>query len=196
MKNFRIPLLIIMVFVLPSATSLAADTDSPKVGEPYQISIDEAWEEAKVGEIPTHSCAAVKGRTMGAKGPEAAEPALRALFACNVDIPVRYFETYLDRVEAGDHTCMDFMRHFVTQISAMTMSMDSMQQLLDSAATAGETEPMSAAEAREATNALLASIAKDAVTDKGPEDPQRLVKSRLSERTHELCPDIAGVVLR
>jgi len=176
------------------ATLAQSSPGAPQVGEDYQKTIDRAWSEAVAGEVPSNSCAGVKGRVIGSK--DRSEAALRALFACNVDIPVRYFETYLDQVQAGDHTCRDFMMHFVTQISAMTMSMESMENLFNSVAEAGETDPMSEAEAQEATNELLTSIAADAVTEAGPEDPKRLVKNRLTDQVTEICPDVAGLVLR
>lgn len=171
-------------------------SDAPQVGEPYQRSIDAAWEKAKAGENPTYSCAGLKGMTMGSKEPKSAEAAVRALFACNVDIPVRYFNAYLDKVEAGDHTCMDFMSHFVTQISAMTMSTDSFQSLFDTVAAESGAEAPTEEEAQAAAESLLTSIATDAVGEEGPEDPERIVKNRLSDRVNGLCPDIAGVVLR
>ena len=77
----------------------------PKVGDTYQEYIDAAWKEAVEGHNPTATCAGLKGRVMGTQD----SSAFRALFACNVDIPVRYFETYLDSVEAGEKTCQNFI---------------------------------------------------------------------------------------
>jgi hypothetical protein len=91
-------------------------------------------------------------------------------------------------VESGEKTCQNFMREFITKLSAMTMSTDSLQKMADSMADSGDAES--------AVTAALGSVAEEAMTEKGLEDPKRLVKNRLSERTRELCPDIAAVVLR
>lgn len=167
-----------------TASAESSSSGAPEVGDPYQKSIDRAWQEAVDGKNPSAACAGLKGRVMGTKD----TTAFRALFACNVDIPVRYFETYLDRVETGDHTCMDFMTHFITQISAMTMSTDSLQKMADSLAATGDAES--------AVQDALGSAADEAMTETGLEDPKRLIKKRLTERTQAVCPDIAGVVLR
>ncbi len=176
--------LTLVIAALPSAWGETPPAAAPEVGDVYQEYIDTAWREAVDGENPTASCAAVKGRTMSSKDPAA----FRALFACNVDIPVRYFETYLDQVESGEKTCQNFMREFITKLSAMTMSTDSLQKMAESMTDSGDAES--------AVTAALGSVAEEAMTEKGLEDPKRLVKNRLSERTRELCPDIAAVVLR
>jgi hypothetical protein len=36
----------------------------------------------------------------------------------------------------------------------------------------------------------------DATADKGANDPKRIIKNRLTERTQAVCPEIASVVLR
>ncbi|MGH7571079.1 MAG: hypothetical protein ACREMK_04455 [Gemmatimonadota bacterium] len=88
------------------------------VEEAYQDDIDEAWGEAVAGEDPSVSCSLMKGSAA------ASEPgtATRALEACNVDIPVRYFLTDLDRVESRDQTCSNFMILMHMKLPAMTMS--------------------------------------------------------------------------
>lgn len=94
---------------------------APAVEGEYQSDIDEAWGEATRGEDPSATCAAVKGEA------SAGEPgsASKALQACNVDIPVRYFMTRLDRAESGDETCMDVVMSILTKLPAMTISVGS-----------------------------------------------------------------------
>ena len=125
---------------------------------------------------------------MGSK--DRSEAALRALLACNVDIPVRYFETYLDMVEAGEKTCMDYMREITTQLSAMTLSTDTLWEMVESVEESGDEDAQAAA-----TEALTA-VTMDATADPGANDPKRIIKNRLTEKTNEVCPEIAGVVLR
>lgn len=183
-KNLVQTLLALLLTALPSVGADASESDAPEVGDLYQKSIDRAWQEAAEGKNPSSTCAAVKGRTMGSTDPSA----FRALFACNVDIPTRYFETYLDQVEAGKKTCRDFMMEFMTKLSALTMSTDSLQQMADSMASSGDADS--------AVTEALGSVAEEAMNDTGFEDPKRLIKNRLSERTREVCPEIASVVLR
>ena len=113
--------------------------------------------------------------------------AFRGLFACNVNIPVRYFETYLDSVEAGDTTCQDFMTHFLTSLSAMTMYSSSLDEMAAKIETDGGEEALAEA---------LGPAADEAMTGDRLEDPKRLVKDRLAPRVVELCPDIAAYVVR
>ena len=42
----------------------------------------------------------------------------------------------------------------------------------------------------------LGSVAEEAMTEKGLEDPKQLVKGRLADRTRELCPQFAAVILQ
>ena len=157
---------------------------APQVGETYQKSIDRAWEKAVEGRNPMTSCAMLKGKVMGATSPEA----FQALFVCNVDIPVRYFGTYLDQVEAGEKTCYNFLREISTQLSAMTASTDSLQKMADSMSADGENP--------EAVTNALGDAAQEAMTETGLEDPKRLVKNRLAERIRALCPNEAEGILR
>lgn len=177
-------LLVLTLAALPAAWTRASASGAPDVGDPYQTSIDRAWQESVDGKNPSSSCAGIKGRTMGST--DAA--ALRALFACNVDIPARYFETYLDQVEAGEKACQDFMVEMMTQLPAMTMSTDAMQGVIDSMAASGDTEA--------ALTEALGSVAEEAMTEEGLQDPKRVIKNRLDSRTRELCPDFADVILR
>jgi len=187
MKIWAIALIVPTLIVSVSAGE-STPVDGPQVGERYQETIDRAWEKAIAGEVPTYACAGLKGRTMSEKEPSAA--ALRALLACNVDIPVRYFETYLDQVEAGEKTCMNFMTEMMTQLPAMTMSTDALWEMLESMEGSGDEETQAAA-----AEAITAT-AMDATADKGANDPKRIIKKRLTDRVNEVCPDVAGVVLR
>lgn len=158
---------------------------APRVSERYQRSIDRGWEKAVAGESPAYACAGLKGRVIGT-GETADAEALEALFACNVLLPVRYFETYLEKVEAGEKTCYDFQRELTIQLGAMTLSIESLEGMV---AAAGE-DPKAAA-----AGTLAAAV--DAVTmEKGLTDPERLVKDRLQEPARRACPDAADAILR
>lgn len=60
--------------------------------------------------------------------------------------------------------------------------------MADSVAASGE-NPSAVTEA-------LGSAAEDVMTETGLEDPRRLVKNRLAERTREVCPAEADGILR
>lgn len=159
---------------------------APRVSDRYQRSIDRGWQKAVAGETPAYACAGLKGRVVGTAETADAE-ALEALFACNVLLPVRYFETYLEKVEAGEKTCYDFQRELMTQLSAMTVSVESIEGMV---AAAGGDDPQAAA-----SGALSAAV--DAATmEKGLTDPKRLVKDRLKEPARRACPDAADAILR
>jgi len=170
------------------ATEEAPAPDGPQVGGDYQETVDRAWGLAVTGEKPTNTCAAVKGRVVGKK--DRSTEALRALLACNVDIPVRYFESYLDKVEAGEKTCMNYMMEMTTQLPAMTMSTDVLGEMVDSIEGSGDEQAQAVAAE------VLNDAAIDATADKGVIDPKRIIKNRLTERTQAVCPEIASVVLR
>lgn len=158
---------------------------APRVSETYQRTINRGWEEALAGETPAFACAGLKGRVMATgEAPDAA--ASEALFACNVLLPVRYFETFLEQVDAGEKTCHDFMMAMSTQLSAMTLSIESVEAM------AGAMD-----EGGEAAAAGTVAAAIDAATmEQGLTDPKRLVKERLAEPVGRTCPDLAPVLLR
>ncbi|HET9581381.1 MAG TPA: hypothetical protein VFP76_01010 [Gemmatimonadota bacterium] len=168
--------------VVSGASSLSG---APEVEERFQERIDEAWAEAVAGENPSTTCAAVKGRAVVAE-PGAAD---RALAACNVDIPVRYFLTYLGRVESGEKSCMDFMTHMMTTLPAMTISTEGFRELAKS----GDAADTSDAAAVGAGSAILAG---EAAAGGGVGDPRAAVKERLRDHVTEVCPDQAPVILR
>lgn len=158
---------------------------APEVEERYQERIDEAWMKAVAGENPATTCAAVKGRA--ATAPEGS--ASRALEACNVDIPVRYFLTLADRVESGEQTCMTLMTDVMTKLPAMTISTEGFREL----ARQGEAADTSEAAAAGAAAAILAG---EAGAGGGANDPRRIVKDRLRDRVTEVCPEQADIMLR
>lgn len=157
---------------------------APRVEERYQESIDEAWKEALSGENPSTSCAAIKGRAVAS----AAGSAERAVRACNIDIPVRYFLTVAERVEAGEKTCNDMMMAIMTELPAMTISMEGFRDLAGRGGDADTSEAAAAA----AGTAILAGEAAD---EGGASDPRQAVKERLRERVTDVCPE-EGLILR
>lgn len=160
---------------------------APRVAERYQRSINRGWEKAVEGETPAYACAGLKGRVIGTG--TAAEPeALEALFACNVLLPVRYFETLLDSVEAGERSCTDFLREMSTQLPAMTLSVDDVEGMM-----AAFEEDGSGEVDREAMGEALADAA---TMERGLEAPGPLIKERLADRVREVCPDLADALLR
>ena len=80
---------------------------------------DEAWRKAAAGENPASTCAGIKGRAAAFPNNLAAQ---RAAYVCGVDIPVRYFQTLLDQVEADEKSCSEYMMAIATQLGAMTIS--------------------------------------------------------------------------
>lgn len=158
---------------------------APEVEERYQERIDEAWVKAVAGENPATTCAGVKGRA--ATAPEGS--ASRALEACNIDIPVRYFLTLADRVESGEETCVTLMTDVMTKLPAMTISTEGFRDL----ARQGEAADTSEAAAAGAAAAILAG---EAGAGGGANDPRRIVKDRLRDRVTEVCPEQAEIILR
>ena len=169
----------------PGSSRHAADTrGAPQVEAAYQAHIDAAWREAVAGESPVTTCAAVKGRAVVAPPGSAT----RALVACNIDIPARYFLTVADRVEAGEKTCRDLMMEVTTQLPAMTMSADALaESARKSDAGGGDAE---------SARAALAMVATAATADGEADDPRQAVKDRLRDRVTAVCPGEAGFILR
>lgn len=158
---------------------------APRVDERYQRTVDRAWEKAVAGETPAYACAGLKGRLMG-NAEAATDGGPEALFACNVLAPVRYFETLLDRVDAGEATCQDVMMALMTQLPAMTLSIDGIEGMM----AAMEADPQGGMAAG------LRTVVDDATMTRGLEDPKALVKERLAERTESSCPELAGSMPR
>lgn len=168
-----------------SASRQAADTSGgPQVEAAHQARIDEAWRKAVAGENPATTCAAVKGRA--AVGP--AGSATRALVACNIDIPARYFLTVVDRVEAGETSCQNLMVEVTTRLSAMTASADAFAEIVRQGGEGGGD-----AEGARAAGAILA---REAAAGGGAADPRQAVRDRLRDRVTAVCPGEAGLILR
>ena len=169
--------------VAESKSAEDAAAGAPQVSKRYQSTINRGWQEAVAGETPAYACAGVKGRVMAAQAVDA--EAREALFACNVLLPVRYFETLLERIERGEKTCADLMMAMATQLSAMTISVDSIQGIAD----ALEEDP-------EASTGAVAEALGEATLQQGLSEPKALVKERLADAIRERCPEMASVILR
>jgi hypothetical protein len=180
----RVFALILLIVFAVSASASDERSSPPEVGDAYQETIDTAWEKAAAGNDPSMTCAALKGRIAGTRD----QDAFPALFACNVDIPARYFHTYLDTVAAGEKTCVGLMREVMTKLSAMTMSADVIVEMAEKIEQGDDSESAMAG--------ALRGAAGDAINDDGLKDPKRLVKDRIAERTRKLCPDFADTILR
>jgi hypothetical protein len=166
-----------------TTASATTATDAPRVEEAYQERIDEAWREAVAGENPAATCAGVKGRATAAP----AGSATRALEACNVDIPARYFLAYVDRVEAGEQTCMSLMTEVMTKLPAMTISTEGFRDLAQQEGHMDESD---------AATSGAAMMAGAAASGSGANDPRQIVKERLRDRVTEVCPAEVGTILR
>jgi hypothetical protein len=174
------------------APAIAGDGDggptsaapAPQVAARYQRTLDRAWAKALAGESPAAACAGLKGRLVGT-GTAVGVAERDTLFACNVLLPVRFYETLLDRVAAGESTCAELVTPFRTQMRSMTLSIEGIQAMVD----AIEADPERGA----ATGLRLA--VDDATLIEGLEDPQALIKERLSERVRKTCPELAGILL-
>jgi hypothetical protein len=128
----------VIFLALIAFAPLAADVQEPEAQAPeveaeFQESINEAWKDAVEGTSSYKACAALKGSLHGRiqyQGQDdLATRAATAIRACEVDVPVRYFETYLDGVIAGDNTCMDFMSHFQTEMGGIATRPASLEEM-------------------------------------------------------------------
>ncbi len=129
---------VVALFVWTSVAGLMAlgqtsDRQPPDVGAEFQKSISTAWSEAVSGTSSSKACAGLKGSLHGRiryQGQtDLVEKAAKAIQACEVDIPVRYFETYLDGMVAKKHTCRDFMSHFETEMGGIGMRPTSLEDM-------------------------------------------------------------------
>lgn len=130
-----------------------------------------AWSKAKAGESPATDCARVKGSLINDDSAAAGV----AVAQCNFDIPVAYFNTLLDGVDAGDRTCNQFMTTMATQLSALTMSVGGLKRALDNNG-AGSADSAATAALSGALTGGSAASAKDKV------------KAALSRRAIAACP--------
>lgn len=122
MSNAMRMLVAMAVVGVPLLAQTLADK-APDVGAEFQEAIDSAWQDAVAGTSSYKACAALKGSLHGRiryqGDTELTTRAAKAIQACEVDVPVRYFQTYLDAVVAGEHTCMDFMSHVETEMGGV-----------------------------------------------------------------------------
>ena len=166
-----------------STSPAQAGGETPEVEPRFQERINRAWSQAVAGENPSATCAGVKGRAA------AAQPGLadRALAACNLDIPLRYFLAVVDRVRAGELNCRQLMVQVTTQLPAMTVSTESFSAL---AREGSDTEGGTAA------GAAAAMLTGEAAAGGGVGDARQSVKDRLRAPVNEVCPAEAGLILR
>jgi hypothetical protein len=162
-------------------SSRSSASGAPRVEAAHQEGIDAAWTKAMAGENPSHDCARVKGMIAGTKSSADSQKALQA---CNVEIPARFFLTRLDEVERGERTCEAFMMEVFTQLPAMTMDIGGLERIVERG---GSSEKEASGDAA----GLIAGVAVDGMSDRGDNDPKRLIKERIASRTAQLCPDIA-----
>lgn len=164
-----------------------AASGAPLVEERFQARVDRAWLAALEGESPAAVCAGLKGRTVGQ---EKTPGVARALFVCNVDIPARYYLTILDRVEAGEKTCHDFMIAMATRLRSMTISTEVFEEL----ARSPSDEEISEAEAEAAAVGVLTDAATGPGADAAGSDPRDLIKQRIAPRVGTVCPGHTSLV--
>lgn len=148
-------------------SSAATDSSSST-----QSALESAWTKARAGENPTRDCTVVKARTISSDDPAVAKAAAE----CNYDIPVAYFNAMLDDVEAGTDTCKTFRTSFMTQLSAMTMSLGGLKQ-------AANKSRNGAADTSAASEAITGALTGDA--SKSAKDR---VKAAMAERASAACP--------
>ena len=132
---------LLMMLFLSLALGQPALAQAPDVGPEFQEEIDEALREVTEGVSPSRACAGLKGSVHGQiryQGQtDLLATATPAIQACELEVPIRYFETYLDRVVAGEHSCIDFMSHFTTEMGAVNIRMSSIEDIEPK-----ETEPL------------------------------------------------------
>jgi hypothetical protein len=132
MRKAVLLLVVVAVVGLPVLAQTPADK-APDVGAEFQEAIDGAWQDAVEGTSSFKACAALKGSLHGrirSQGDtELAARAAKAIHACEVDVPARYFQTYLDAVVAGEHTCMDFMSHVETEMGGIRTRPTSLEDM-------------------------------------------------------------------
>ena len=107
---------------------------APDVGSAeFQGIIDKAWKEVSEGKSPSRVCSGLKGgvhsRVQYQDPDGLVEKATRAIQVCEYEIPLRYFEAYMDQVTGGTKTCTDFMRHFETEMTAVGIRLGSIEKV-------------------------------------------------------------------
>ena len=72
-----------------------------------------------------------------------------------------YFDVYLDKVEAGEKTCINYMMEMTTQLPAMTMSTDTLWETLESMEEFGDEEAQAVIKKVVKGNREMIAVAKD-----------------------------------
>jgi hypothetical protein len=126
--------LCVISWLPPLATAQPSSSKAPDVDSAeFQGAIDKAWEEAKAGKSSHKACTGIKGSVHGrirySKEKGVLEKATRAIQVCEHEIPVRYFETYLNQVVAGEKSCRDFMSQFQVEMGAIGLRMATFEQI-------------------------------------------------------------------
>jgi hypothetical protein len=158
--------------VAQHSTSSEPQTTVPDVELMHRKQVEEAWEKALAGSDPTTACAIVKSQAAAA----GAEAAARAVAACSVDIPVRYFHTQLAQVASGSRSCEQVMLSMQSQLPALTMSLASVRELTGS----------------DKDDSDASSNPNDAAAADAPQ----LVKERLYDAVVATCPAQAADMLQ
>ncbi len=158
--------------IVDHSASSEPQTLPPEVESAHRSRIEDAWQRALAGSDPTNACAVLKSQLIV---PGAAK-AERALAACNVDVPVRYFQTQLARVQSGEATCEQVTMLMLSQLPALTMSLARVREMIGSDETSG-------------------SVSGGAVVDPA-NDSLRIVKDRLYESVVATCPGEAAQMMQ
>lgn len=170
-----------------AVTEVGASVDgAPEVEERYQELVNRAWRQASDGRSPATTCAGIRARASRA----AAGSADRALAACDIDLPIRYYTVLIERVEAAGTTCTELMLDVTTSLRTMTTSVQGLSDLARQAQAGDGTD----------TSAEAASVAASAVVigaaGAGETDARRAIIEAIRERVTSACPDEAPIMLR
>lgn len=164
----------------PPATASMSSSEPqvlpPQVEQAQQSRLDEAWQWALAGQDPTAICSVVKSQALMGNPPE------RALIACNVDVPVRFFQTQLQMVQRGETSCDAVVALMQGQLPAMTMSLERLGELVRSGA--APTDGGASARA-------IATLSPEASGDS-----RQIVKERLYDSIVAICPGQAAAMMQ
>lgn len=159
--------------MLAACTTSSSDTTAATqtASKTSNSALANAWSKAKAGENPSTECAKVKGSLIN----DDSNAAGTAVAQCNFDIPVSYFNTLLDEVDAGKLSCVKFMTTMSTQLSALTMSVGGLKRAVQTHST-GSAE------------GTAAGAVNDALTGDASVNAKDKVKAALSRRAIATCP--------
>ncbi len=154
------------------SASSEPQTFPPQVEPAHQGRIEDAWQRALAGGDPTNACAVLKSQLI-VRG---TAPGERALAACNIDVPVRYFQTQLARVQSGEASCEQVSMLMQSQLPALTMSLQRVREMVESDGASGDVSGGTAVDpANEAS---------------------RIVKDRLYDLVVAICPGEAAQMMQ